>query len=62
MRTPLLIPLRGTVHRPQFDASAIEKILGRMVENTAEAIIGDGLSRGLEELFGNPQPPAGATP
>jgi hypothetical protein len=62
MRTPLLIPLRGTVHRPQFDGSAIDKILGRMVENTAEAIIGDGLSRGLEELFGNPQPPAGATP
>jgi hypothetical protein len=60
LRTPLLIPLRGTVHRPQFDAGSIDKIVGRIVENTAEAVINDGLSRGLENLFGNPQPPAGA--
>jgi hypothetical protein len=25
LRTPLLIPLRGTVHRPQFDAGAIDR-------------------------------------
>jgi len=48
------------VHRPQFDAGAIDKILGRIVENTAEAVISDGLSRGLEEFFGNPQSPAKA--
>lgn len=60
LRTPLVIPLGGTVHRPQFDARALEKILGRIVENTAEAVINDGLKRGLENLFGNPQPPAGA--
>lgn len=60
LRTPLLIPLRGTVHRPQFDAGSIDKIVGRIVENTAEAVINDGLTRGLENLFGNPQPPAGA--
>jgi hypothetical protein len=58
LRTPLAIPLRGTVERPQFDAGAIDKILGRIVENTAEAVISDGLSRGLEEFFGNPQPAA----
>ena len=58
LRTPIVIPLRGTVHRPQFDAGAIEKTLGRIVENTAEAVINDGLNRGLEQLFGNPQPPA----
>jgi hypothetical protein len=52
LQTPLVIPLRGTVHRPQFDAGQIDSILGRIVENTAEAVISDGLSRGLEALFG----------
>ena len=58
LRTPLLIPLKGTLDHPQFDASAIDKIFARIAENTAQAVIGDGLSRGLEALFGNPQPPA----
>ncbi|MFM8495394.1 MAG: hypothetical protein ACKOEM_07690 [Planctomycetia bacterium] len=62
LRTPLVIPLKGTVARPQFDARAIDQIVGRIVENTAEAVITDGLSRGLEQLFGNPQPPAGPAP
>ena len=62
LRTPLVIPLKGTVARPQFDARAIDQIVGRIVENTAEAVITDGLSRGLEQLFGNPQPPAGQAP
>ena len=52
LRTPLVIPLRGTVSHPQFDADQMEAILGRIVENTAEAVINDGLSRGLEALFG----------
>ncbi|MFM7034365.1 MAG: hypothetical protein ACKOYJ_04100 [Planctomycetia bacterium] len=52
LRTPLVIPLRGTVSHPQFDASQIDTILGRIVENTAEAVINDGLSRGLEAIFG----------
>jgi hypothetical protein len=52
LRTPLVIPLKGTVHHPQFDAGRIDAILGRIVENTAEAVISDGLSRGLEALFG----------
>jgi len=56
LRTPLVIPLKGTVERPQFDAAAIDRVVGRIVENTAEAVIKDGLGRGLEELFGNPQP------
>lgn len=55
LRTPLVIPLRGTVNRPQFDAAQIDTILARIVENTAEAVINDGLSRGLEALFGKPQ-------
>ncbi|NBW97264.1 MAG: hypothetical protein EBR28_11175, partial [Planctomycetia bacterium] len=58
MRTPLVIPLKGTVARPQFDAGAIDAIVGRIVENTAEAVIKDGLSRGLEQLFGSPPAPA----
>lgn len=57
LRTPLLIPLKGTIDRPQFDPSAIDKIFARIAENTANAVIGDGINRGLEALFGNPQPP-----
>jgi hypothetical protein len=62
LRTPLAIPLKGTVYRPQFDAQSIDTILGRIVENTAEAVIGPGLTRSLETLFGNPQPPAAPPP
>lgn len=61
LRTPLVIPLKGTVQKPQFDARAIDLVIGRVVENTAEAVIKDGLGRGLESLetlFGNPAPPA----
>jgi hypothetical protein len=60
LRTPLVIPLKGTVHKPQFDARAIDLILGRIVENTAQAVINDGIGRGLEAIFGGPQPPASA--
>lgn len=70
LRTPLAIPLKGTVHKPQFDARAIDVLLGRIVENTAQAVIQDGVVRGLESLetlFGNPppvpqQPPAAPPP
>ncbi|MBU6222112.1 MAG: hypothetical protein KGR24_05100 [Planctomycetes bacterium] len=58
LRTPLVIPLKGTVQRPQFDARAIDQVVGRIAENTAEAVLKDGIGRGLEELFGNPQPQA----
>jgi translocation and assembly module TamB len=61
LRTPLAIPLKGTVHRPQFDARSIDVIVGRIMENTAEAVIGPKLSRDLETLFGNP-PPEDETP
>ncbi|MFN9368528.1 MAG: hypothetical protein ACK6CT_07135 [Planctomycetia bacterium] len=63
LRTPLAIPLKGTIDRPQFDAGSIDVVLGRIVENTAQAVIGEGLTRGLdslETLFGNP--PAGSGP
>jgi hypothetical protein len=57
MRTPLAIPLTGTVDRPTFDARAIDVVVGRIVENTAQAVINEGLGRGLEALFGRPPPP-----
>ena len=57
LRTPLAIPLSGTVQRPQFDARSMDVILARIIENTTEAVIGPQLSRGLETLFGNPPPP-----
>ena len=62
LRTPLVIPLKGTVSRPQFDAREMDLIIGRIVENTTEAVIGPQLSRGLETLFGNPQPPEATLP
>jgi hypothetical protein len=62
LRTPLVIPLKGTVSRPQFDAREMDLIIGRIVENTTEAVIGPQLSRGLETLFGNPPPPEGTVP
>jgi hypothetical protein len=62
LRTPLVIPLKGTVNRPQFDARSIDVIIARIMENTAEAFIGPKLSRDLETLFGNPQPPESAAP
>jgi len=60
LRTPLVIPLRGTVNRPQFDARALDMVVARIVENTADAVINDGLGRSLEALFGNPPPPTPA--
>ena len=65
LRTPLAIPLKGTMHRPEFDVRAIDVFLGRIVENTAQAVIQDGVVRGLESLetiFGNPPQPAPAPP
>lgn len=56
LRTPLAIPLKGTMQRPQFDARAIDMVLGRIVENTAEAVITDGIGRGLEAIFSPPPP------
>jgi hypothetical protein len=57
LRTPFVIPLRGTVRSPQFDATALDTILKRIMQNTADAVLRDGIGRGLEALFGNPQPP-----
>lgn len=65
LRTPLAIPLKGTIDRPQFDTGSIDVVIGRIVENTAQAVIGEGLSRGLdslETLFGNPPPGPGMQP
>ncbi len=55
LRTPIAIPLKGTVARPQFDAAAIDVVLKRIVENTARAVINDGLGRGIDALLGYPQ-------
>jgi hypothetical protein len=55
LRTPLAIPLKGTIDRPQFDAAAMDVIVKRIVENTARAVINDGIGRGIDALLGNPQ-------
>ena len=54
LRTPLVIPLKGTLARPQFDAGSIDVVIKRLVENTARAVIDDGIGRGLDALFGQP--------
>ena len=62
MRTPIAIPLKGTLARPQFDAGALDLALRRILEHTARAVIDDGLGRGIEALFGRPQAPPPAAP
>jgi hypothetical protein len=57
MRTPITIPLKGTLARPQFDAGALDLALRRILENTARAVVDDGLGRGIEALFGRPPSP-----
>jgi hypothetical protein len=61
-RTPLAIPLKGTLARPQFDAGAIDVVVQRVLENTARAVFDDGLGRGLEALFGRPPAPPPGQP
>jgi len=56
LRTPIAIPLKGTLARPQFDAGAIDVTVKRILENTARAVVDEGISRGLEALFGGPKP------
>ena len=56
LRTPIVIPLKGTLARPQFDAGAIDVVVKRIVENTARAVFDDGIGRGLEAVFGSPPP------
>jgi hypothetical protein len=58
MRTPITIPLKGALARPQFDAGALDLALQRTLENTARAVIDDGLGRGIDALFGRPPAPA----
>ena len=62
LRTPFVIPLRGTVRSPQFDATALDTIFKRIMQNTADAVLRDGIGRGLEALFGNPQAPEQKVP
>ena len=62
LRTPIAIPLKGTMARPQFDAGAIDVTVKRILENTARAVVDDGIGRGLEALFGRPPTPAPGQP
>lgn len=61
-RTPLAIPLKGTLARPQFDAAAVDILVQRVLENTARAVIDDGIGRGLEAIFGQPPAPPPGQP
>jgi hypothetical protein len=56
LQTPIAIPLKGTLARPQFDSGAIDVVIKRIVENTARAVLDDGIGRGLEAVFGSPPP------
>jgi hypothetical protein len=62
LRTPIAIPLKGTLARPQFDAGAIDVTVKRILENTARAVVDDGIGRGLEALFGRPPAPPPSPP
>ena len=57
VKTPLVVPLRGTVNQPQFDSSQIDIMLARIVEHAVKNVIADSIGRGLEGLLGIPKAP-----
>jgi translocation and assembly module TamB len=47
----LQFPVKGTVARPQLDASFLSQIGRQTLENAAQGLLQQGISRGLERLF-----------
>ncbi|MBX3421461.1 MAG: hypothetical protein KF752_07890 [Pirellulaceae bacterium] len=47
----LQFPMRGTITRPQLDASLMRQFGRQTIENAAQGLIQQGLNRGLEKLF-----------
>ncbi len=60
----LQFPMRGTLSSPQVDTRLLQQFGRQTVEGAARGLLQQGLSRGLEKLFGAPpvQPPAGGSP
>ncbi|MCA9132503.1 MAG: hypothetical protein KDA45_05095, partial [Planctomycetales bacterium] len=60
----LQFPVRGTLSQPQMDTELLRQFGRQTVQNAASGLLQQGLSRGLEKLFGAPstppaQPPSG---
>ena len=47
----LVIPVRGTFQRPRIDHRVVADLSARMLQSTAERVLGDELNRQLEKLF-----------
>ncbi len=53
----LQFPIRGTVSQPQMDTEGLRQFSRQAVQSAANGLLQQGLSRGLEKIFGG-QPPA----
>jgi len=47
----LQFPLRGSITRPQLDASLLGQLGRQTIENAAQGLLQQGINRGLEKLF-----------
>ena len=46
------LPIAGTLHEPKIDARELERLAGRVVEDTAKGMLQKEIGRQLDKLFG----------
>ncbi|MCA9193160.1 MAG: hypothetical protein KDB03_15410 [Planctomycetales bacterium] len=52
----LQFPVHGSITSPKIDSNALRQLGRQTMQNAAQGILQQGLSRGLEKLLGNPPP------
>jgi len=48
------IPIRGTLSQPQIDSRVLAQIATGMAAGAGQRLLGEGINKGLERLFGTP--------
>ena len=46
------LPIAGTLHQPKIDAREVQRLAGRVVEDTAKGMLHKEIGRQLDKLFG----------
>jgi hypothetical protein len=46
------LPIGGTLHQPKIDAREVQRLAGRVVEDTAKGMLHKEIGRQLDKLFG----------
>jgi translocation and assembly module TamB len=49
------LPIAGTLQKPQIDRSMMEQVSRQFIRNAARNLLEEGLNRGLDQLFQQPQ-------